>query len=124
METYIIDDYSYFKLRDVARAVTGTSKQFDTVWVEADLAIHLQTGIPYTINDTGNADVMQSGDTIAVSSTAKLFLDGEAQQATAYTIRDYTYYKLRDIAKLVDFGVTWDEGTATIGIDTTSGYTT
>ena len=123
LETYIIDDYSYFKLRDVARAVTGTSKQFDTVWVEADLAIHLQTGIPYTINDTGNADVMQSGDTIAVSSTAKLFLDGEAQQATAYTIRDYTYYKLRDIAKLVDFGVTWDEGTATIGIDTTSGYT-
>lgn len=37
---------------------------------------------------------------------------------SAYTINDYTYYKLRDLAKLLDMGVTWEEGSATIGINT------
>ena len=121
MEVYTIDDYSYFKLRDIAKALTATDKKFDTVWVEADQAIHLQTGIPYTINGT-ETTVKQGSDTTATPSTAKLYVDGDPQSATAYTIHDYTYYKLRDIAKLVDFGVTWDESTATIGIDTTTGY--
>ena len=41
---------------------------------------------------------------------------------SAYTINDYTYYKLRDLAKLLDMGVTWDEKTATIGINTARSY--
>lgn len=121
MDVYIIDDYSYFKLRDIAYAITGTDKQFDTVWIEEKQAIHLQTGIPYTINGTESA-ATGGTDAVATPSTANLFVDGKAQDAAAYTIHDYTYYKLRDIAKLVDFGVTWDEETFTIGIDTTTGY--
>ena len=39
-----------------------------------------------------------------------------------YTINDYTYYKLRDIAQLIDMGVTWNESTMTIGIETTQSY--
>ena len=41
---------------------------------------------------------------------------------SAYTINDYTYYKLRDLAKLLDMGVTWEEGSATIGINTAKSY--
>ncbi|MBM6828832.1 family 10 glycosylhydrolase [Anaerotignum lactatifermentans] len=121
MDIYIINDYSYFKLRDIARSITGTKKQFDTVWIEDTQSIHLQTGIPYTINGTESVSAALS-DTTAYPSTAKLYVDGEAQSVAAYTINDYTYYKLRDIAALVDFGVTWDESTFTIGIVTSSGY--
>lgn len=39
-----------------------------------------------------------------------------------YTINGYNYFKLRDIAALVDFGVEWDQTTSTIQIDTTHGY--
>ena len=47
---------------------------------------------------------------------------GERKSVSAYTINDYTYYKLRDLAKLLDMGVTWEEGSATIGINTAKSY--
>lgn len=121
LDVYIIDDYSYFKLRDLAYQITGTPKQFDTIWLEKDQAIHLQTGIPYTVNGVEGKKT-DAKDAMALPSTANLYVDGQKQMVSAYTIHDYTYYKLRDIAKLVDFGVTWDEKTATIGIDTKHSY--
>lgn len=118
-EVYTIDDYTYFKLRDIASSISGTAKQFDTVWNEADSSINLLTGLSYSGSMGSNT---AAKDTMAVTSTAKLFLDGERKSVSAFTINDYTYYKLRDIAKILDVGVTWDEATSTIGIDTTKGY--
>ena len=118
-EVYTINDYTYFKLRDIAYSISGTQKQFDTVWNEADASINLLTGLSYS----GTAGVSATAtDTSATTSTAKLYLDGEQQSVSAFTINDYTYYKLRDIAKLLNVGVTWDSETSTIGIDTTKGY--
>lgn len=121
MDIYTIDDYSYFKLRDLAYAMTGTSKQFDTIWIESEQAIHLQTGIPYTISGTEGKQ-SQNKDTVAIPSSANLYVDGKAEKVSAYTIQDYTYYKLRDLAQLVDFGVTWDEKNTMIDIDTSASY--
>lgn len=118
-EVYTINDYTYFKLRDIANSVNGTQKQFNTVWNEKDASINLLTGLSYS-GTTGSSSTAK--DTSAVTSTAKLYLDGEKQSVSAFTINDYTYYKLRDIAKILDIGVTWDEKTSTIGIDTTKGY--
>ena len=39
-----------------------------------------------------------------------------------YNIGGHNYFKLRDIAALVDFGVEWDQTSSTIQIDTTHGY--
>ncbi len=121
LDVYIIDDYSYFKLRDLAYQMTGTPKQFDTIWQEKDQTIHLQTGIPYTVNGTEGKKT-QAKDTVAIPSMANLYVNGQKQSVSAYTIDDYTYYKLRDLAKLADFGVTWEESTATIDIDTDQAY--
>ncbi|WMI81977.1 family 10 glycosylhydrolase [Anaerotignum sp. MB30-C6] len=118
-EVYTIDDYTYFKLRDIAYSISGTAKEFDTVWNGENSSINLLTGLSYSGTPGGNAI---GKDTTAVTSTAKLYLDGDSKNVSAFTINDYTYYKLRDIAKLLDVGVTWDEGTSTIGIDTTTGY--
>ena len=131
MDIYIIDDYSYFKLRDLAYAMTGTSKQFDTIWIEADQAIHLQTGIPYTLTGSGTEGKPSQGepsqgepsqlkDAVAVPSSAHLFVDGNPENVSAYTIQDYTYYKLRDLSSLVGFEIAWDEQNATIDIDTSA----
>ncbi|MBR4014941.1 MAG: family 10 glycosylhydrolase [Anaerotignum sp.] len=119
-QVYTIDDYTYFKLRDIADAISGTTKQFDTHWNQSTAAIDLIRGVPYSA--TGNRTTGNYSDTTAVTSTAKLFCDGEAKSVSAYTINDYTYYKLRDIGKLLDMGITWNEKTATIDIVTAQPY--
>ena len=119
-QTYTIDDYTYFKLRDIASAINGTSKQFMTFWDESTQSIQLVRRAPYT--STGSSAVGKYSDTIATTSTAKLYCDGVRKSVSAYTINDYTYYKLRDIAQLINMGVTWNESTMTIGIETTQSY--
>lgn len=117
---YTIDDYTYFKLRDVAGAVNGTAKQFQTYWNESKQAIELFRGVPYS--SSASSVTGRYGDTYGTTSTAKLYCDGARKSVSAYTINDYTYYKLRDLAKLLDMGVTWDEATATISIYTAQSY--
>lgn len=119
-QTYTIDDYTYFKLRDIAAAVNGTAKQFMTFWDEGTQSIHLVRKAPYTAGAGGA--VGKYSDTIATTSTAKLYCDNQRKNVSAYTINDYTYYKLRDIAQLTDMGITWDESTFTIGMETTQSY--
>lgn len=119
-QVYTIDDYTYFKLRDIAGAVNGTSKQFQTFWDEGNVAIHLFRGVPYS--STASSAAGRYGDTYATTSTAKLYCDGARKSVSAYTINDYTYYKLRDLAQLINMGVTWNESTFTIGIETGQSY--
>ncbi|MBQ9091254.1 MAG: family 10 glycosylhydrolase [Anaerotignum sp.] len=119
-QTYTIDDYTYFKLRDIASAINGTPKQFMTFWDENSQSIHLVRRAPYT--SAGSNAVGRYSDTIATTSTAKLYCDNQRKSVSAYTINDYTYYKLRDIAQLIDMGITWNESTFTIGIETGKSY--
>lgn len=119
-QTYTIDDYTYFKLRDIASAINGTSKEFMTFWDESTQSIQLIRNAPYAAADSST--VGKYGDTIATTSTAKLYCDGARKYVSAYTINDYTYYKLRDIAQLIDMGITWNESTATIGMETGQSY--
>ena len=119
-QTYTIDDYTYFKLRDIASAINGTSKQFMTFWDESTQSIQLVRRAPYTA--AGSGAVGRYGDTIATTSTAKLYCDGVRKNVSAYTINDYTYYKLRDIAQLINMGITWNESTMTIGMETGQSY--
>ncbi len=117
---YTIDDYTYFKLRDIAGALNDTAKRFNASWNEDKQAIELFRGEQYSSFASGATGGY--GDTYGTTSTAKLYCDGARKSVSAYTINDYTYYKLRDLAKLLDMGVTWNEGTATIGIDTAKSY--
>lgn len=119
-QTYTIDDYTYFKLRDIASAINGTQKQFMTFWDEPTQSIHLVRRASYAA--AGSGSVGKYGDTIATTSTAKLYCDGVRKNVSAYTINDYTYYKLRDIAQLIDMGITWNESTMTIGMETGQSY--
>ena len=52
-----------------------------------------------------------------------LNVNGDQVLCSAYTIGGNNYFKLHDIAAIVDFAVEWDPKTGTIGIDTANGYT-
>jgi len=120
-EAYNIDGYNYFKLRDIAYALNGTEKQFDTIWNEDVKAINLKTGTAYTVAG-GELKGGNGKNKTAVTSTALLYVNGKYVEADAYNINDMNYYKLRDVAKAVDFAVVWSEALNSVGIVSMFGY--
>ncbi|MDT3700332.1 MAG: stalk domain-containing protein [Thermincola sp.] len=122
-EAYNINGNNYFKLRDLAMAVNGTEKQFEVGWDGTKNAISLTTNKVYT--SAGGELSVSANPTSkeAKPTTSKIFLNGQEVSLTAYNINGYNYFKLRDVGKAINFGVTWDGRTNTIGIDTSAVYT-
>lgn len=121
-EAYNINGNNYFKLRDLAKVVSGTAKQFEVEWNAEVKAINLLSNKAYT----AAGGEMAKGDgksKNAVLNTSKIYKDGEEISLTAYNINGNNYFKLRDIAKSFDIGVTFDSTTNTVGIDTAQSYT-
>ena len=121
-EGYNIDDNNHFKLRDIAKAVSGSSKQFEVSWDGEKSAINLVSNTPYT--EVGGEMTLGDG-TIkkAQQSSASIYKDGKAIGFTAYTINDNNYFELRDIGQIFNFDVSWDAETNSILIETDKDYT-
>lgn len=117
-EAYNINSNTFFKLRDIAMAVNGTEKGFEVGWDEKNQAISLSSGEAYTPQGGELAVSTKPAAKKASLSTAKLYLDEAEVQLTAYTIGGNNYFKLRDLAEALDFTITFEAATNTIGIDT------
>lgn len=120
-DAYQINGNNYFKLRDVAKVISGTDKQFEVTWDGAKNAINLISGQSYT--PVGGELAAGSGaNQQAVLNTSTVYLDGKQINLTAYTIQGNNYFKLRDLGQIFDFGVGWDGANNTVTIDTSTGY--
>lgn len=117
---YVIEDYTYYKLRDVAAALSSTQKQFQVSWDEATQSIHIISGESDAESVSGIRK--NTGTATATTSTAKLYFNNQVYTIEAYTINDYTYYKLRNLAELMDFGIEWNEALSGIEMNTTTKY--
>ena len=120
-DAYNIDDFNYFKLRDIAFAINGTEKQFEVGWSEAANAISLSSGRLYTVV-SGEMSGRGSGNKVAAPTNSRIFLNGTEIYLTAYNIDGYNYFKLRDVGEAINFGVDWDEARNAITINTGKGY--
>ena len=119
IQAYNIDDYTFFKLRDIAALCDATAKEFSVSY--ADGVTTLTTGGDYTVG----ASDLQTGDSApqtALTSVTKVIVNGKEVALTSYNIGGYNYYKLRDLCKALDIAVVWKADSATNGIDTTKGY--
>ncbi|MDR0857644.1 MAG: copper amine oxidase N-terminal domain-containing protein [Oscillospiraceae bacterium] len=125
-DAYTIDGYNYFKLRDLAYTLNGSPKNFNVEWDGGKNQIVLTPHTPYKIAG-GEMETKAAPGKTAVPATADLYYNVEGPIPnfgfTAYAIDGYTYYKLRDVAYAVGFGVDWDGEKNTIVIDTSKGYT-
>lgn len=120
-DAYNIQGNHYFKLRDLAFILSGSSVQFEVSWDGAHNAIALTSGRPYT--PVGGEMAGKGGiNQVGTVSTQSVYLDGEAVSLTAYTIQGNNYFKLRDIGKLFQFSVVWDGASQQIQIDTSKPY--
>ena len=121
-DAYSINDNNYFKLRDIAKVLSGTEKQFEVSWNQAAKRIDLTPNKAYTVVGGELVTGKASKQTAKLSSDT-VYMNGSAANLTAYTIHDNNYFKLRDLGKLLDFGVDWDGTAKCISIDSSTSYT-
>jgi|CeladaMinimDraft_18_1061708.scaffolds.fasta_scaffold00985_2 hypothetical protein len=121
-DAYAIGGNIYLKLRDLAMALIASSKPFEVRWDGARNAISLLTGQPYT--PAGGELAVTEGRKAAPAAPnrSKIYVDGREVRLTAYTIAGNNYFRLRDIARTFNIGVTWDAAAKTVGLDTSKDY--
>lgn len=117
LESYNINGYNYFKLRDIAATMTETGSRFDVLWDEDLQKIKLITGQPYTVlgGELAKGDGKNKN---AVKTSSELEINGTEFKAEAYNISGNNYFKLRDLGNALDFSVVWDQQAQAIKIYT------
>ena len=115
-EAYNIDDFNYFKLRDIAYIIKDSPKRFGIGWDEAKNAISLTTGAPY-IPVGGEMGKGGSTAKTAEPTDSVVLLNGKEIKLTAYNIDGYNYFKLRDVGQAAGFRVDWVESADMIVIN-------
>ncbi|WP_138495028.1 subtype B tannase [Paenibacillus pinistramenti] len=116
---YTLNGEVYVKLRDLAMAVSGTDRQFEVTWDAAEKAVKLVSGKAYTPKGGELSGALAaSASKQAALSNAKLYLDGQEVQLSAYTIAGNNYVKLSDAAALLNLEVQVDSGSNTVAIST------
>ena len=116
---YLIGGNNFCMLRALAYALNGTTAQFSVGW--DGTTITLTSGQPYEV--VGGETALGTGTPqTATPTAARLILDGEELNLTAYTIGGNNFFRLRDIMQALDVGVIWDEPAQAIRLDTSIGY--
>lgn len=121
-EAYNIGGSNYFKLRDLAKVLSGSPKQFGVEWDDENNAINLAKLAVYKADGSELAKIGKQVAQTAMPTNASIFIEGSEADLVSYNIGGFNYYKLRDLAKQIDFNVTWDDEHNTVGIDTKNGY--
>ncbi len=124
VESYIINDQSYFKLRDIAYALVCvlSDKGFSVKWDEEKEEISLFSKSPYS-KVGGELEIGDGTDKTAVKAVSGVYVDGKWVSMSSYNINGNNYFWLRDIGKALDFNVYWLEDMASIFVDSSSSYT-
>jgi len=118
LNTYYINNYTYFKLRDIAYLLSGTDKQFDVTWDGSKKTVKLIKGKDYTaVGDELKNGPIYARAYIAVPNASTILLDNKEIKLTSYTIEGYNYFKLRDLANIFNFYVGWDSRSNTVLIE-------
>ncbi len=118
LEAYNIDNSNYFKLRDLAMLLSGSSKQFEITWNDSERTMTLASGKAY-FPIGGELTLPGASQSQPYRQTQpNIMLDGRSITLTAYTINNSNYFKLRDIAAQIGFNVSWDEAADRIHINT------
>lgn len=122
---YNIDGNNYYMLRDLAAMLSGTSVSFSVDYDAVNDEIIFGIGELYDAASGGvNREPASTG--IRTGATISAYYEGEYlgyARLFGYNINDNNYFKLRDVAYLLGFGVTYDAEAQMVVVDSTVGYT-
>lgn len=123
LEAYLVDDNNYFKLRDIAKVVSETEKQFMVTWDSENKRINLVSGQSYqgAVTEVSKSDGLSKK---AIVNKSEIYKDGQLiQSLSAYTINNNNFFKLRDLAESFNIGIGYDSTTKVITVETNIDYT-
>jgi hypothetical protein len=117
-EKYNIFGSNYFKLRDLAVLLNGTSAQFSIGWDAEKGVISIVPGEPY---EPVGGELKLSADksASAVVSAQTVLIDGfERSELTVFNLDGNNFFKLRDLGAALGFSVGYDAATNTAVVTT------
>ena len=118
---YKIDGANYFKLRDLAMLLNGSSRQFAVDYDDLTRSVSITSGAPYqAVGGELSGAAAERGS--AIFSNNSVTIDGLPVSMTVYKIGGANYFKLRDLGRTLDFHVGYDDETKTVYISGARGY--
>lgn len=106
---YNIYDNNHYKLRDVAAIINDTGNQFNVLWNEKTETIDLISGESYQKLPSDLQPQLGPVTGEIYRQKATLRCDGQPCFIQGFLIDESHYYKLRDLAALFGFGVSYNE---------------
>ena len=113
MEVYNISDNNYFKLRDIAQMMKGTSSQFSIDFSLDLFTVYAETGKVYQ-SVGGEMTTGTDRSSTCVASSWGLKVDGVFKSAYVYNLGGNNFFKLRDLGDALGFTVDYDAQTNTV----------
>ena len=111
----------WFKLRDLALALSNTGSRFAVDWDGETRTVLLTTGEDYVPNGSEGKPI--SGSAAAVPGTGSLRIDGIEQSGlVAWNIGGHNYFRLGDLAPILGFQADYDRESDTAVIRAKARY--
>jgi len=115
--TYNISGRNFFRFRDIAYVLNGTSAQFNVAWDSAIRAVIVTPNQAYEVvgGEMENANAERLTATI---TAIEILLDDSRLYINAYNIGGNNFVMLRGLEEYLNFNLDWDADTSTILINT------
>lgn len=114
---YNINGNNYYKLRDIAQILNGTTAQFGISWDKTTRSMDLSPGSTYE-SVGGELGAIPSEKATAKTCTETVLLNGSKASLTAYNVDGYNYFKLVDLGESLNFDVDYESKTRTVVMTT------
>ena len=117
VEKYNIDGENYFKLRDIAYLLNGTSAQFAVYWNADSNSVGIYSGRSYEAN---GSELVIGADrsATAVRSPQTIEINYYSPRISVFNLGGNNFFKLRDLGEALGFQVDYDEATNTAVVTT------
>lgn len=123
VNAYNINGYNYYKLRDLAVLLRDTEKSFSVGYDDSTKKILIKTNEKYSADGGSQDNFSSSASVKATESSVNISCDGQdVTGVSVYNITGYNYFKLRDVAKMINIGLGYDEETKIIMLSPSSSY--
>ena len=114
---YNINGNNYYKLRDIALILNGTTAQFGVSWDKSTRSMNLTPGSGYEAVG-GELGAIPTKNATAQTSNETVLINGIKASLTAYNVDGYNYFKLVDLGDALGFDVGYESKTRTVLITT------